>query len=95
MPFGLHSAPMTYQRMINHILSGCQDFARAYIDDIVVYNRSWEEHFNHLRQVFTRLQWTGLTVKIKKCQFGRPKVQYLGHLVGGGDLEPDPGRYRP
>ena len=58
----------------------------------MVYSRSWEEHLDHLRQVFTRLQGAGLTVKIKKCQFGRPKVPYLGHLVGGGDLEPDPGK---
>ena len=92
MPFGLHSAPATFQWMINHVLSGCQNFAQAYIDDIVVYSRSWEEHLDHLRQVFTRLQGAGLTVKIKKCQFGRPKVPYLGHLVGGGDLEPDPGK---
>ena len=92
MPFGLHSTPATFQRMINHVLSGCQDFVRAYIDDIVVYSRSWEEHLDHLRQVLTRLQGAGLTVKIKKCQFGRPKVPYLGHLVGGGDLEPDPGK---
>ena len=78
--------------MINHVLSGCQNFARAYIDDIVVYSRSWEEHLDHLRQVFAHLQGAGLTVKIKKCQFGRPKVPYLGHMVGGGDLEPDPGK---
>ena len=89
MPFRLHSAPVTFQRMINHVLSGCQDFARAYI---VVYSRTQEEHLDHLWQVFTRLQGAGLTVKIKKCQFGRPKVPYLGHLVGGGDLEPDPGK---
>ena len=50
------------------------------------------EHLDHLRQVFTHLRGAGLTVKIKKCQFGRPKVLYLGHLVGGRDLEPDPGK---
>ena len=58
----------------------------------MVYSRSWEEHLDHPRQVFTRLQGAGLTVKIKRCHFGRPKVPYLGHLLGGGDLEPDPGK---
>ena len=45
-----------------------------------------------LGEVFTHLQGAGLTVKIKKCLFGWPIVPYLGHLVGGGDLEPDPGK---
>ena len=91
MPFDL-SALATFQLMINHILHGCQGFAQAYIDDIVVYSRSWEEHLDYLRQVFTHLQGAGLTVKIKECHFRRPKVPYLSHLVGGEDLEPDPGK---
>ena len=60
MPFGLHSAPATFQQMINHVLCGCQDFARGYLDDIVVYSRSWEEHLDHFRQVFTQLRGAGL-----------------------------------
>ena len=54
MPFGLHNAPATFQRTMNHV-RGCQTFAQAYIDDIVVYSHSWGEHLQHLQEVFKRL----------------------------------------
>ena len=90
MQFGLHSAPATFQRMINHTLRDCWQFARAYIDDIVIFSQSWEEHLTHLRKVFSCLQTAKLTINVSKCQFGRNKVQYLGHVIGGGTLRPDP-----
>ena len=90
MPFGLHSAPATFQRMINHTLRDCWPFARAYIDDIVIFSRSWEEHLVHLQGVFTCLQTAKLTINVSKCQFGRNEVRYLGHVIGGGTVRPDP-----
>ena len=92
MPFGLHNAPATFQRTMNHILRDCQEFSGAYIDDIVIFSRSWEEHLRHLQEVFHRLQQAGLTVKLKKCQFGKKRVHYLGHVIGGGEIQPDPGK---
>ena len=92
MPFGLHSAPATFQRMINHVLRDCWSFARAYIDDIVVFSSSWEEHLTHLHKVLNCLQVANLTIKMSKCQFGRIKVHYLGHVIGGGQVKPDPGK---
>lgn len=62
---------------------------RSYIDDIAVFSNSWEEHLGHLRQVFSRLQMAGLTVKLRKCLFGGDHVPYLGHTIGGGKLQPD------
>jgi len=64
MPFGLHNAPATFQRLMNHILL---DFTRAYIDDIVIFSQSWEEHLGHLGEVFRRLAKAGLRVKLVKC----------------------------
>ena len=90
MPFGLHSAPATFQRMINHALQNCWPFARVYIDDTVIFSRSWEEHLVHLREVFTCLQSAKLTIKVSKCQLGRKEVRYLGHVIGGGTVRPDP-----
>ena len=52
MPSGLHSAPATFQQMMNHILRECEQFEGRYIDDIVIYSQSWEEHLQHLREVF-------------------------------------------
>ena len=92
MPFGLHSAPATFQRIINHVLRDCWNFARAYIDDIVVFSSSWEEHLTHLHKVLNCLQEANLTIKMSKCQFGRIKVHYLGHayVIEGGQVKPDP-----
>ena len=90
MPFGLHSAPATFQRMMNYVLRDCWSFARAYIDDIVIFSRSWQEHIGHLRQVFNCLQEAQLTVNLSKCQFGKSEVHYLGHVIGRGTVKPDP-----
>lgn len=53
LPFGLHSAHATFQRMMNHILRDCQSFSGAYIDDVVVFSKRWEEHLKHLKELST------------------------------------------
>ena len=68
----------------------CQKFAQAYIDDVVVFNRTWEEHLQHLRAALTALQQAGLTLKLVKCQFGLKEVKHLDHIIGGGQLCSDP-----
>lgn len=90
MPFGLHNAPAMFQRMIDQIHRGCQDFADVYIDDVGFYSVTWEEHLSDLREVFTWSKTAELTVKLKKCQFGKKKMPLLGHIVGGGCIKPDP-----
>lgn len=90
MPFGLHSAPATFQRTMNHILRGCEQFAGAYIDDVVIYSQFWGEHLQHLSEVFEKIQRAGVTVKLKKCQFGTRRAHYLGHIIGEGKIRPDP-----
>ena len=92
MPFGLHNAPATFQRLMNHILRDCQSFARAYyIDDIVIFSQSWEEHVRHLSEVFKRLA-ANLRVKLEKCPFGCVRAHYLGHVIGQGKVEPEEGK---
>jgi len=92
MPFGLQGAPATFQRMMDKLLDGLGDFARAYIDDLVVFSTSWEEHLQHLRTVLQRLQKVGLTAKPTKCQFGMTECTYLGHVVGGGKVRMEPSK---
>jgi hypothetical protein len=52
-----------------------------YLDDICVYSKNWTEHLQHLTLVFERLSTYGLTCALEKCTFGRPKLEYLGHVV--------------
>ena len=90
MPFGLHNAPASFQRTMNHVLCVCQNFAQAYLDDIIVFSSVWLEHIQHLREVLVQLQRAGLTVKLKKCRFSQTHTRSLGHVIGGGEVRPDP-----
>lgn len=83
MPFGLKNAPAVFQRLMDGILGGL-DFAAAYIDDVVVASKTWEEHLQHLRTVMDRITASGLKVKRTKCVFGGAEVQFLGHRIGRG-----------
>ena len=89
MPFGLSGAPATFQRMMDQILNGLQKFSSAYLDDVVVFSDTWEEHLKHLRNILERLRSAGLTAKLTKCQFGMAECRYLGHIVGSGVVRPE------
>ena len=89
MPFGLHGAPATFQRMMDQLLTDCTDFAAAYLDDVVIHSNSWEGHVSHIHSVLQRLREAGLTIKPKKCQFGMESCVYLGHVVGNGEVHPE------
>ena len=86
MPFGLRNAPAIFQRCMEVVLRECYSFSAPYIDDIIVFSNSSEEHVEHLRLVLKALNKHGMTLKEKKCEFGKEKVEYLGHVIGGGEL---------
>uniref|UniRef100_A0A671UEB7 Gypsy retrotransposon integrase-like protein 1 n=1 Tax=Sparus aurata TaxID=8175 RepID=A0A671UEB7_SPAAU len=87
MPFGVRNAPATFQRLVNIVLSGLSG-CEAYLDDIVIYSNSWHEHIRQLKAVFTRLCDANLTLNLAKCEFGRATVEYLGKVVGQGQVKP-------
>jgi hypothetical protein len=89
MPFGLKGASATYQRVANKILEPHTDYADAYIDDFAVHSKSWDDHLKHLEGVLTSISNSGLTLKLSKCVFAKPKVKWLGHLLGSGVKEVD------
>ena len=90
MSFGLKGASETYQRVMNTILQEDKEYANAFIDDVAVYSGTWEMHLGHVDTVLQRLQDAGITLKLSKCTFARPKVKYLGHIIGSGVHAPDP-----
>ena len=65
MPFGLQGAPATFQRLMDLVLHGMEDLAAAYLDDIVIFSSSWENHLGHLNRIFESLRQVGLTVKLR------------------------------
>ena len=63
MPFGLHTASATFQRLMNAPLRECQKYSGTYLDDVVNFSNNWDEHLHHLEAIFNRIQQVGLTVK--------------------------------
>ncbi|GFX17232.1 retrovirus-related Pol polyprotein from transposon 17.6 [Trichonephila clavipes] len=90
MSFGLKNASTTFQREMNKALSCYREFSRAYIDDIAIFSKNWEEHLLHLDTILTKLSELNFTVNLKKCAFGKTQIKYLGHIIGSGKHEPDP-----
>ena len=87
MPFGLKGAPATFQRTLDIILSGVRwQICLLYLDDVIVFSRTHEEHADHLDTVFSLLRTAGVSLKLKKCSFFQPKVHYLGHVISPGKL---------
>jgi hypothetical protein len=80
LPFGLKNAPTEFQHVMDRILIGL-DFVQCYVDDIVVYNDTVEEHQIHLQIVFERLKAHGLHLHLEKCKFFQESVEYLGHVI--------------
>ena len=87
MPFGMKNAPATFQRLINGVLSGL-DGCEAYIDDVVVYSNTWEQHLLQIRSLMYRLTEAKLTVKLVKSEFGHVHLIFLSHVVGQGQIKP-------
>ena len=89
MPFGLTGAPSSFQRVMDKIFRGLP-FVTTYIDDVLIHSPNEEVHKQHLRQVFQRLQETGLTLRGRKCHIGLSEVSFLGHIFSGSGMSPDP-----
>ena len=90
-PFGLSQAPAYFQLLIDKVLIGCSSFAMGYLDDIIIFSKTEEEHLQHLEEIFVRLRKFGLKMKCEKCSFFKKHTQYLRHLVSekGFELLPE------
>ena len=87
MPFGMKNSPATFQRMVHAVLQGLHG-CEAYIDDVIVYSSTWEEHLSIMKELFSRLRKASLTINLAKCDFVHATVEYLGHIVGQGCVKP-------
>ena len=91
MPFGLVNAPATFQRLMEIVLSGlARDSCHVYLDDVLVFGKTLEEHNQNLQCVLTRVRKAGLMLKPRKCNFAQVSVEYLGHVVSAAGIQTDP-----
>jgi Reverse transcriptase (RNA-dependent DNA polymerase) len=90
MPFGLTNAPATFCTMMNEVFQEYLDkFVVVYLDDIVIYSSTLEEHVEHLKKVFAKLREHKLFVKLEKCSFAQEKIKFLGHIIQQGCIRMD------
>jgi transposase InsO family protein len=95
MPFGLTNAPATCQALVNNVLREHLDiFVIAYLDDILIYSRSEEEHRKHVRTVLKLLQQHSLLVDPDKCKWHQEEVEFLGCIVGKNGVKMSPEKIR-
>ena len=82
MPFGLTNAPSSFMCLMNSVLSKYLDkFVVVFIDDILIYSKTKEEHDEHLHIILQVLRENKLYAKFSKCEFFKDKIQYLGHVI--------------
>ena len=89
MPFGLSNAPAVFQELMSVVLQGCNNFATAYLDDIMIFSSTLEEHLEHLSLIFGKLRQHNLKLKLKKCCFLKIETNYLGFVISENGIKPD------
>jgi hypothetical protein len=93
MPFGLCNGPPTFQQLMNYALRDVLGKkALVYLDDVIIFSDTFEQHLKDLREVFELIREAKLTLKFKKCQFLQRSVNYLGHVITAEGIKPDPAK---
>ena len=90
VPFSIMTAVSTFQYLMSQVLTGLSSFTLTYLDDVLIFSKSWEEHLEHLNVVFNRFKSVGLKIKLRKCQFFKTQLHYLGHKISADSLDPIP-----
>ena len=90
MPFGLKNSPAIFQRILSGIIrrNKLSDFCVNYIDDVLIFSRTFEEHLQHLELLICAIYNEGFRFKFVKCTFATHSVQYLGHIIGRNSVRP-------
>jgi transposase InsO family protein len=92
MPFGLKSASNTFIRAMTQVLHPVRSFTEPFVDDMAVVSMNWNDHLEHLEKFLQTVEETGLTLNLRKCNFAQNRIKFVGHIVGSGCIEPDPGK---
>jgi hypothetical protein len=88
-PFGIRSFPAIFSEIMHLIMEPFESFSRNYLDDIIIYSSTFEEHQKHIKQVLEALTEHNLTISTKKCKFGYSSVKLLGHIISCSGISMD------
>ena len=93
MPFGLTNAPATFQCVMNEVLQPfLRKFVLVFLDDILIYSKTLDEHVHHLRAVLEKLKFHQFYLKMSKCSFAQSQIDYLGHIISQDGVATDPSK---
>lgn len=92
MPFGLHGTAATFQHLMDALLAPDEGFTLAYLDNIIMFSKTWEDHLAHLADGLQLLKDAELKINPQKSKLAFPKLEYLGYIVGHGHLKPQPSK---
>ena len=96
MPMGLCNSPAVFQQAMNHVLRGpiIKGFCKVYVDDVLIMSKTPQQHAEHLEQVLSALSNDNFYCQLPKCQFGLSELLYLGFVVDGDGVRPDPAKVK-
>ncbi|XP_077940886.1 uncharacterized protein LOC144385036 isoform X1 [Gasterosteus aculeatus] len=94
LPFGLHGAPATFQRLMDRVLAPHKRYAAAYLDDVVIHSPDWDSHLPRVQAVIDSIRDAGLTANPKKCRLAFSETNYLGYTIGRGLVKPQEAKLR-
>lgn len=95
MPYGLTGSPTTFQSIMNHVLAPLmRKCVVVFIDDILIYSKTYEEHIQHVQLVFQLLQEHQFKIRLSKCSFAQQQLSYLGHILSPNGVSTDPSKIR-
>ncbi|KAH7703146.1 hypothetical protein AAVH_29685, partial [Aphelenchoides avenae] len=96
MPMGMSNSVATFQRFMNRLFDGIlNDFAYSYVDDLLVASETFEDHLDHLRQVFERVRYANLKLKAQKCTIAAESIPFLGHILTREGIKMDADKLTP
>ena len=88
LPMGLKNSPPTFQKVMSNTLAPCRQFALVYLDDIIVYSKTYKDHLTHLEQVFLNLTHRHFVLNPPKCELLASQINYLGHNISETGITP-------
>jgi hypothetical protein len=93
VPFGFRNSQAALIRSLKQVLGPeTSHFIVLYVDDIVIFSSSFDEHLQHIDRVLFKLTSAGFTINLKKCEFCKTQIKFLGHIISPAGVAPDPDR---
>ena len=90
MPFGIAAAPATFQKLMNQVLGDLNgQIAQVYLDDIIIFSKTRDDHIKHIESVFKKIEESGLKIKQEKCHFLKEEIKFLGYIIDRNGLKTD------